>query len=389
MPDLIAIDGPAGDAFVELIVSSWNAGDAIAPVDPRLPEQSRQAVIEAIRPTVLVRLGADGSIERNRLPGGSPVVDGDALVIATSGTSGAQKAVVHTHASVAASARATSAELAVDPASDRWLACLPLAHIGGLSVVLRALVTDTPLTVHPTFDAAAVIEAATTGGATLVSLVTRALNQVPAELFRTVLIGGAAPPDELPSNVIPTYGMTETGSGVVYGRRILDGCEITLVDDHGHRIDPSGGEAGVIHVRGPMLFRGYRDGSSPFVDGGWFPTGDLGRWRSDGSLAVEGRAADVIVSGGEKVWPGPIEVLLSERSDVVEAAVIGRPDPDWGHRVVAVIVPSDPANPPTLDDLRAEVTARLPAWCAPKELVLQTDPLPRTALGKLRRTALD
>ncbi len=387
MGELIAIDGPAGDAFIDVLVESWDAGAAIAPIDPRLPDGPRRAVIEAIRPTVLVRLGADGSVERRPVAIGEPVDDGDALVIATSGTSGVPKAVIHTHGSIEASARATSKALAVEPASDRWLACLPLAHIGGLSVVLRALVTDTPLTVHPTFDAAAVIEAATDGGATLVSLVTRALNQVPAELFRTVLIGGAAPPDDLPSNVIPTYGMTETGSGVVYGRRILDGCEIGLVDDDGHQVHRAG-VTGAIHVRGAMLFRGYRDGPTPFVDGGWFPTGDLGRWRTDGSLAVEGRAADVIVTGGEKVWPGPIEALLTGRRDIVEAAVIGRPDADWGHRVVAVVVPTDPADPPTLEQIRTAVTDRLPSWWAPKELIVQTDPLPRTALGKLQRRAV-
>ncbi len=387
MPDLIAIDGPPGARFVEVLVSSWESGHAIAPIDPRLPDGPRKDVIAAIQPTVLVRLGRDGSVDRQRMPSGVPVADGDALVIATSGTSGAPKAVVHTHASIEASARATSAALSVDPASDRWLACLPLAHIGGLSVVLRALVTETPLTVHPGFDPAAVVEAATNGGVTLVSLVTRALNQVPAELFRTVLIGGAAPPDDLPANVLPTYGMTETGSGVVYGRRVLDGCEIELIDEDGLRVDRCG-RTGAIHVRGPMLFRRYRDDPSPFIDGGWFETGDLGRWRADGSLAVEGRAADVIVSGGEKVWPDPIEALLTERSDVTEAAVIGRPDPDWGHRVVAIVVPSDPSDPPTLDDLRGVVTDRLPSWCAPKELVLRAEPLPRTALGKLHRRAL-
>lgn len=388
MPELIAIDGPAGDRFVEVLVSSWEAGDAVAPVDPRLPDGPRRAVIDAIGPTVLVRLAADGSVERQRMPNGVQVADGDALVIATSGTSGAPKAVIHTHDSIGASARATSAALAVDPASDRWLACLPLAHIGGLSVVLRALVTHTPLTVHPGFDATAVTKAAIDGGVTLVSLVTRALSQVPAELFRTVLIGGAAPPEDLPPNVIPTYGMTETGSGIVYGRRILDGCEIELIDDHGRRIDRPA-TIGAVHVRGPMLFRGYRHGPSPFTDGGWFPTGDLARWRDDGSLAVEGRADDVIVSGGEKVWPGPIETLLTERHDVAEAAVIGRPDPEWGHRVVAIVVPTDRANPPTLDEIRGEVTDRLPSWCAPKELVVRIEPLPRTALGKLRRRELD
>ncbi len=387
MPELIAIDGPATDRYVDIIIETWRNGYAFAPIDPRLPPDARRAVVEVIKPTAVVTIGSDGTVERNAMADGEPVLEGDAVVVATSGTSGQPKAVVHTHGSIEASAQATSKALDVDPTTDRWLACLPLAHIGGLSVVMRSLITSTPLTVHDGFDPAAVTAAAASGGVTLVSLVTRALNQVPAELFRTVLIGGAAPPADPPANVIPTYGMTETGSGVVYGRQVLDGCEIALADDDGHQIDGPD-RSGRIHVRGPMLFRAYRDSPSPFVDGGWFRTSDLGHWRSDGSLAVEGRAADVIVSGGEKVWPGPIEELLAARSDVVEAAVVGRPDADWGHRVVAVVVPADPAHPPSLTDVRDAVRDRLPPWCVPKDLIVRSDPLPRTSLGKLRRSAV-
>ncbi|MDH3684261.1 MAG: AMP-binding protein, partial [Acidimicrobiia bacterium] len=251
--------------------------------------------------------------------------------------------------------------------------CLPVAHIGGLAVVLRSLVTDTPVEVHDTFDPGAVADAAARG-ATLVSLVTRALRQIPAERFRAILLGGGLPPPDRPSNAIATYGMTETGSGVVYDRIPLDGLEIAIAAD------------GEIRLRGPMLFRAYRHDPDPF-DHGWFPTGDLGRWADDGLIMVDGRRGDVIITGGEKVWPARVEPLLTALDSVAEAALVGRPDPEWGERVVAVVVPAAGAAVPSLEELRAAVTGPLPTWWAPRELVL-LDRLPRTTLGKVRREGL-
>ncbi len=340
---------------------------------------------------------ADGEIRP--LNDGRPTEDGDALVIATSGTSGEPKGVIHTHASIAASARAIGDVLQVDRDHDRWLACLPLAHIGGLAVVLRALVTDTEVEVHDGFDGDSVIDAAKRG-ATLVSLVTRALNQVPANLFRTVLIGGAAPPPDRPANVIATYGMTETGSGVVYqtptgatgdvdqtGETIvLDGLEIMIRPVEAVDQSPEPGAEGEILLRGPMLFRAYRSGPDPFDEDGWFATGDLGTL-TDGTLTVAGRRGDVIVTGGEKVWPEPVERILLDRPDVAQVALVGRPDPDWGHRVVAVVVVEAGFDSPDLADIRSTVTERLPVWAAPKELEF-VDDLPRTSLGKVRRNLL-
>lgn len=392
MGRLVALAMPAGPDYIEAIRRIWDDGDAIAPLDDRLPEAEAERVLAALRPGAV--LGPDGRLTER--PDGLPTDDGDAVVIATSGTSGQPKAVIHTHASVEASARATSAALAVDPERDRWLACLPVAHIGGLSVILRSMVTGTPVEVQHRFDAATTIDAARRG-ATLVSLVTRALNQVPPELFRTVLIGGAAPPTDRPDNVVATYGMTETGSGVVYeglaldrtGTVLLDGLEVSIgPPGTGDRTaGPEPGAEGEIHLRGPMLFRGYRAGPNPFNTESWFPTGDLGRWDAGGRLVVEGRRGDVIVTGGEKVWPEPVERLLADRPDLVEAAIIGRPDPDWGHRVTAVVVVADGHRAPAVEDLRETVTAELPAWAAPKAVEV-VDTLPRTALGKLRRTVL-
>jgi len=352
---LVVIEARGGDAFVAGLRRAWDAGDAVLPLDPRLPAPARERVLAAARP-------------------GEPTEDGDALVVATSGTTGEPKAVVLTHAAVAASARATSARLAVDPDRDRWLACLPLAHVGGLSVVTRALVTGTPLTLHDGFDAGAVAAAAT-AGCTLVSLVPTALRRLDAGLFRAVVLGGSAMPPDLPANAVATYGLTETGSGVVYDRRPLDGVEVRVL----------GGE---IHVRAPMLARAYRDGRPVAGPGGWFATGDAGAWDPDaGRLRVFGRLGDLVITGGENVWPVAVERVLDAHPAVAEVAVVGRPDPEWGQRVVALVVPADPAAPPTLAELRDAVRAELPAYAAPKELELVAA-LPRTALGKLARARL-
>ena len=114
---------------------------------------------------------------------------------------------------------------------------------------------------------------------------------------------------------------------------------------------------------------------------GWMPTGDEGAIGDDGLLSVHGRRGDVIVTGGEKVLPEPVEAVLRPVPGVAEVAVVGRPDPEWGQVVTAVVVPDDPQAPPTLDALRAAVKEVLPSWCAPKQLELRAD-LPRTALGK-------
>lgn len=379
---LVALALPGGPNYPAAIQRVWEAGDAIAPLDPRLPEDEARRVLAALQPGAIME--ADGEIRA--LDGGRPVEAGDAVVIATSGTAGHAKGVIHTHASIEASARATSTALSVDPRSDRWVACLPLAHIGGLAVVLRSIVTGTPVEVHDGFDATAVKAAASTG-ATLVSLVTRALNQIPAQLFRTILIGGAAPPPDRPKNVIATYGMTETGSGVVYEDVLLDRLEVRIIPTDTTLLDADPAAGGEIHLRGPMLFRGYRSGANPFLEDGWFPTGDLGSWSERGNLIVEGRRGDVIVTGGEKVWPEPVERALVERADIAQAAVIGQPDKDWGHRVVAVLVVEPGHQPPDLDDIRDHISQRLPVWSAPKEIRFADD-LPRTSLGKIRRNLL-
>lgn len=344
---LVVVDHPPGPAFVAALRAAWDEGDAVFPLDPRLARPAAERLVAAMQP-------------------GRPVEPGDALVVATSGTTGDPKGVVLTHEALRASATAASARLEVDPVRDRWLSCLPLSHVGGLGVITRALLTGTAFT----FDRA-------DPGATLTAVVPTQLARHDHSRFRVVLVGGSSDwQADRPGNVIRTYGLTETGSGIVYDGAPLDGVEVRT------------GEDARIHVRGPMLLRAYRDGADPRDGDGWLVTGDLGRWDARSRrLEVFGRADDVIVTGGENVWPAAVESLLRSAPGVAEVAVVGRRDPEWGQRVVAVVVPADPAEPPTLDELRAAVNEQLGPWAAPRALELVTA-LPRTAMGKLRRHAL-
>jgi O-succinylbenzoic acid--CoA ligase len=374
MPELVALDLPAGQAFVDALRAAWDAGDTVFPVDQRLPGPAVDALMGSLRPGSVV--DAAGT---HHLAGGVPTEPGDALVVPTSGTAGEPKGVVLTHDAVRSSALASSSALAVDPDSDRWVACLPLAHIGGLSVLTRALATGTPCTVLERFDAAEV-EQLGRADATLVSLVATALRRCDTSGYRAVLLGGSSPPEGLPAHVVTTYGMTETGSGIVYDGYPLDGVDVRIGDGRA-------GVEGELLVRGPMLLRCYRDGTDPLLSGGWLPTGDGGRLEADGKVMVHGRMAEVIVSGGEKVWPVAVEAVLARHPGVSEVAVWKRPDPEWGERVVAWVVPTDPGLPPELGALRDLVAGELAPWAAPRELVL-TDHLPRTTSGKVRRPDL-
>jgi O-succinylbenzoic acid--CoA ligase len=371
MRRLIAVAADGGPLFVSRLRRTWDAGDAVLPVDPRLPRPAVDRLLAGLSPAVFIDADGDAQpLARSR-----QVEPGDALVMATSGSTGEPKGVVLTHDAVAASAWATSARLGVDPGADHWLACLPLAHVGGLSVVTRALVTGTALTVHDRFDAGAVEQEARHGRATLVSLVRTALRRIDPFAFRVVLVGGSPPGEgSAPANVVTTYGMTETGSGVVYDGLPLDGVELRIVD-------------GEVQVRGPMLLRCYRDGHNPTTTGGWLPTGDAGAVDRDGRLTVAGRRSELIITGGENVWPHMVESVLGAHPDVAEVAVAGRPDPEWGQQVAAWVVPVDASRPPTLSSLRAFVADQLPSYAAPRHVTL-VGTLPRTALGKIARHRL-
>jgi O-succinylbenzoic acid--CoA ligase len=374
--DLVALAEPPGPDWIGLIDEVWAAGAAILPLDPRLPLAQRRDLVRRARPTLLLDDG-----DWTRLGDGLGVA-GLALVVHTSGTAGEPKLVELERPAIDAAVASSSLALAAT-SRDRWVCCLPLAHVGGLLVLLRAVLLGAPVTVHERFDA----EAIGRDGGAFVSVVPTMLRRlldagIDLTSFRALLVGGATLGPELRAEaagagatVVETYGMTETCGGVVYDGRPLPGTRARIAD-------------GQIELRGPTVMRGYRldraASSAAFTPDGWLRSEDAGAIGPDGSLAVFGRVDELIDSGGEKVWPAEVEAALSTHPRVADVAVTGRADREWGQRVVAFVVPADPARPPTVDELRVHASATIARFKAPRELVLIRS-VPRTASGKVRR----
>ena len=354
-----------GQLLVDRLSRAWDNDDAIFPLDQRLPLPARHHILNLVKPTIIATPDGDTRVD------GEPVEPGDAVVVATSGTSGIPKAAVLTMSAVEASARATTKHLNVT-LRDTWLACLPPSHVGGLSVITRSLIMGTSLVAVPSFSPDSCAEAVR-DGATLVSLVSTALQRIDPTMFRAIVLGGSRQASQLPPNCFTTYGLTETGSGVVYNGRALPGVELEVRDS-------------IVYVRAPMLLRAYRDGTVPLDSNGWFCTSDRGSLTDDGILTIEGRDGDLIITGGENVWPEIVEDALRDFESITDLCVAGVADPEWGHAVHVWIVTSDP-HLISLDAVRGHVKKTLPAHCAPQHVHYVSE-IPRTALGKPQRSLL-
>jgi o-succinylbenzoate---CoA ligase len=382
--DLVAVALPPGRAWLDVLAEAWEAGAAVLPVDHRLPDIEAERLLARAMPTAIA--GGDGI---RRVTGGTPAGEGVRLVMPTSGTSAEPKLVELTGEALTAALDASARRIGA-AAAGRWLCCLPVAHMGGMLVLLRAVVQGAPVVVAPSFDVDAVT-AAIASGARLTSLVPTMLRRlldanVALGGFDTILVGGSGMDPALRrraraagGNVIQTYGLTESCGGVVYDGLAVDGVEV--------RASPADGQ---VFLRGPTLMRGYRvdpEATAAALDpDGWLATRDAGSI-DGGLLTIHGRLDDAILSGGETVWPEQVEAALRTHPLVGDVAVTGAPDLEWGQRVVAHVAANEPSDPPSLEDLRAHVARMLPRHAAPRELVLVAR-LPRTASGKLRRRAV-
>ncbi len=361
---------PAAEAsgrLLEALAAALDGtGPAILPLDPGLPADRLDLLIDAFGPASIETAGGTKRLPAAR-PGVRPEV---AVVIATSGSTGQPKGTELSAAALLSSARATLRRIGAHP-GDRWLCCLPPSHVSGLQVLVRSLLSGTAPLVAARLTAGA-IAAAGCAYASFVPTQLRRLIDDGADLtaLRAILLGGAAiPPGLLAAasaaggTVLTTYGMSETCGGCVYDGTPLDGVTVRIGDD------------GRIRIAGPVLFSGYRlrpDLTALARDGRWFITSDLGGKDAAGRLLVRGRADDVIITGGENVVASEVAAVLGSCPGVREAVVIGRPDAEWGEQVTAVVVPADPAAPPALAALRAHARGRLPGYAAPRALVLVT-----------------
>ncbi len=380
------------------------AGRPAMTIRPGLPEAERRQVLAAGAPGLVWGVAElTAAPEPAERPAGVAMgalagrsgTSGEATLarVLSSGTTGPRRAVDLTVANFAASAASSAANLGVN-ADDVWLACMPMDHVGGLSILTRSVIYGTAALVHARFDVGAVVAAleADDPRVTLVSLVPTQLRRLldagaPLDRVRVALIGGAALDRETLDRalgggvpVVQSYGLTEACSQV---------CTLAPAEATAHRgssgralpgIEVEVGDGGRIWVRGGNV--------APAAAGptGWLETTDVGHIDADGYLWVEGRADDVIVSGGENVRPEPVENVLLADPGVAEAAVVGLPDPEWGQRVVAFVV-AEPGARPDAEALIARCRAELARPMVPKHVELVAS-LPRTAAGKLQRRRL-
>lgn len=346
------------------------------------------------------------------LPGAEADAEAMLAVLFTSGTTGRAKGACLSWGNFLASAHAAADRLG-PVVGERWLACMPLFHVGGLSILTRSALFGGAVRLLPRFDAAVVSDALDAGDIAGVSLVPTMLSRLlahrgarpaPAGL-RAVLLGGAAAAPELMLRaleagfpVCPTYGLTEATSQVatapppqagatnVPPMRPLQGVDLRIVvDGHEVAIDVPG----EIVVRGPGVMRGYLHdpgATARVLREGWLSTGDIGYVAADGGLHVLDRRDDLIVSGGENVYPAEIEAILLEHPAVADAGVAGVQDEDLGARVVAWVVPVAGAAPDPVS-LQLHCRARLAGFKQPREF-RHVAALPRTASGKLLRRLL-
>jgi len=368
--DLIAIVAPPSAAWLAWIEQAWSAGAAVLPVDHRLSRDEQDTLLARTRPTAVF----DGA-QLLRLDG-EPVADDVALVMATSGSAGEPKAAELTHDALRAAVLSSAERLGVG-ASDPWVCCLPVAHMGGMLVLLRHLILGADVEVQAQFDPVGLARS----GASCTSVVPTMVARIHSagetfSRFKAVLVGGAALDPVLRAPpLVRTYGMTESCGGVVYDGLPLDGVGVRIGSDN------------EIQLSGPTVMRGYRlSTSQPFTSDGWLRTNDAGAF-SDGVLHVFGRLDDVIITGGEKVWPQEVEEALRTLEGIADVAVVGRADPEWGSAVTALVVPADAASPPSLDALRAHCAERIARFKAPRALEIVAS-IPRTASGKVARRAL-
>lgn len=422
-------------AFVRLLHASIRSGAVLVPLQPGLPPAELEAQIDrADIETVFYGPGTASTacaldVDAQYQLGDTPPKIGEplraldpepmdpppwrpeqvCLLVFTSGTTGDPMPVQLTPGNLLASATAAAWRLGVHP-DDRWLICLPMAHMGGLMPVIRATIYGTSIVIQDTFEPGTtrhlIQEHSITGVSLVPTMLARLLDDgwAPPRAFRCALLGGAPAPADLIERslaneipVHPTYGLTETASQVATARpgelhehpttvgSPLQWTDVTVVDDG--PCPP--GDVGELVVSGPTVTPGYYaapdETAAAFSEHG-FHTGDRGYQDQAGRLWILGRTDDMIITGGENVAPTEVTTVLKTHPDVADAAVVGLPDDDWGERVAALVVPTDGYST-SPDELIDYCCDRLAAYKSPKTLQFATA-IPRTASGTVDRQAV-
>ncbi len=426
--DVVAVLLSNSVEYVAITFAVMRLGAVLLPLNTRLTKEELEYQLAQADATLLLTsttLKEDKAVEstlcftlEQKFPEVLPVFENNIsfdsrfCILFTSGTTGKPKAVCLSLKNFYFSANASAYRLGVMP-NDNWLCAMPLYHVGGLSILLRSCLYGTSVTLHPKFDLQAVtreLSEDVRASVTIVSLVPtmlyRILNQddfKPSVSLRLVLLGGAAASQELLElaqdigvKVVATYGLSEACSQVatVFPEACYDKVEtvgkplvfteVKIVDEQGIAVASS--KVGEVQVRGPTVMEGYLGQSKDVEE--WFSTGDMGYLDADGDLFIKQRRSDLIVSGGENVYPAEVEAVLRQSQLVKDVVVFALEHPEWGQQVAAAVVVQENV---TLDeaekDMRQRCEGQLAGYKQPKGY-FETDSFPMTASGKVKRLEL-
>lgn len=430
--DAVGVVLPNNLAFVSLVHALQSLGAVLVPLNTRLIPSELSWQIGHI-PCQLVIMGSD--VDTAKLTVQCPVyqlaefeaieadqtivpqeldLDTTCAILFTSGTSGKPKAVQFTYSNFFYSAQASAYRLGTLP-DDRWLCVLPLYHVGGLSIIFRACLYGIVVDLHPRFKLATVNQALVDNPASLISLVPTMLYRLLQEgtpdkwtdALRLILLGGAAPSQELIEDCVvhnlpiaTTYGLTEASSQVAtlippqsmqkvgsVGTPLLF-TTVRVVDAQDNH-QPAG-EFGEIQVLGPTVMRGYlhnhQANAEAFSEDDYLRTGDIGYLDADGDLWVVQRRTDLIISGGENIYPAEVEAILHQHPHIEQATVVGIDHPDWGQVVSAMVVLASNTQL-TAEDIQTYCRDFLAGYKIPRFIQFAPQ-LPETASGKIHRSAV-
>jgi O-succinylbenzoic acid--CoA ligase len=437
----IAVLMPNQVAYVCLIHALARLGAVLVPLNVRLtPDELRWQVEQAECSTIICAAETEAQTTALATPGrrlisvdpptrpgvkaldefaeteqsgpGQPL-DLDAVqgIVFTSGTTGRPKGTMLTFGNHFWSATASAFRLGTDPA-DRWLVCMPLYHVGGIAIIFRCCLYGTTVVLQSGFEPTAVIGAIDSHGLTLISVVPTMLarlleshgHELASAELRCILLGGAAAPESLLESsraldlpVATTYGLTEAASQVAtapaaavqhkpgsVGKPLMF-SRVRIIGQNGQALP--NGEIGEIVVRGPTVMKGYfkdTPATAKSLVDDELRTGDMGFVDVDGDLWVVQRRADLIISGGENVYPAEVERVLAQYPGVAEVCVVGVDDETWGQRVAAAVVTHGTETPVTEQELVGYSREHLAGYKCPCRLRF-VDALPRTASGKVIR----
>ena len=402
--------------YVALIHALARIGAVAVPLNLRLTESELKWQIEQSQCDLLISESGIDSISKRilnpehfstleRFPARTrPPLAPDSVqgIFFTSGTTGFPKGVILNFENYRANAVASADRLGVDP-NERWLLTMPLYHIGGMTIVFRSAIYGTQIVLHSGFDVDKVHNALANENITIISLVPTMLHRLlekypnfkPSSSLRVILLGGASAPENLIRKSLDlnlpialTYGLTEATSQVATSTpeqtrtkpgsvgKALQGTTIKIVDEKNQPLPEN--QIGEIVASGRTVMQGYLNSEKL---AGELKTGDIGHLDSDGDLWIHTRRTDLIISGGENIYPEEIERALTNHPAVSEACVIGLPDPAWGQSVAAAVVTREAVSEESLIQfLRGQIAG----YKIPKQ-ILFVESLPHTASGKLMR----